>query len=208
MLADDHRMFREALLGPLGNEPDICVVAEAGTGGEALAAVLGACPDVLVLDINLPDMSGIEVARQVRQQQPATHVVILSGYAERVFVEESFKAGAQAYVVKSAGADELVMAIRAAAQGSTFLSGEISSMLLRNLGADQKSPPPISALTQREMEILTLIAAGMRAAGIGVRLGIAASTVEAHRRNLKQKLSLRTAADLTRYAIRAGLLPA
>lgn len=209
ILADDHRMFREALAGSLAADPEIEVVAEASSGGETLAVLAASPADLVVLDIGLPDMSGIEVARRVRERWPAVGMVALSGYADRQFVEEMLKAGAQAYVVKSAGTDELLNAIRAVAKGQCFLCAEVTRFMVRGLGAEGGgTAPPVTVLGRREQEVLRLLALGRRSAAIAAELGIAAATVEVHRRNIKEKLGLRTTAELTRYAIREGLASA
>lgn len=206
ILADDHRMFREALRGSLAATADMEVVAEASSGTEVLAALAGEKFDILVLDIGLPDMNGIDVARQVRKLYPQVGIVALSGYADRQFVEEMLKAGAQAYVVKSAGTDELLAAIRCVVNGQCFLSAAVTGVMVRNIAATPNPiAPPVTVLGRREQEILRLLAEGRRSAAIAAELGITVATVEVHRRNIKQKLGLRTTAELTRYAIREGL---
>jgi len=204
MLADDHRMFREALRTPLAAEPDIEIIGEATTGAETLAVLGRLRPDILVLDIALPDINGIEVAHQVARLYPAVRVLALSGYADRPYIEGMLKAGAQGYVVKSAGANELI----AVAAGRSFLSTEAAQIMVRHIhdAGGQGTPPP-STLGRREQEVLRLLAGGKRSAEIAFSLGIAVSTTEAHRRNIKRKLGLHTTADLTRYAIREGLIP-
>lgn len=205
MLADDHRMFREAIRGPIEAVPEFSIVAEAGTGRQTLEGAEAYIPDVLLLDIALPDMSGVEVARQVTAWDLGVHIVALSGYSDRMFVEEMLKAGAQAYVLKSSGSEELLAAIRAVMAGQTFLSPEVTSGLLRYTRSGDSTPPPLTVLGKREQEVLRLLAGGMRSHDIGVELGISTATVDVHRRNIKQKLGLRTTAELTRYAIREGL---
>lgn len=208
MLADDHRMFREALRVPLEAEPDVEIVAEASSGADTLAFLARACPDVLVLDIGLPDLNGIEVARTAVRQHPSLRIVALSGFADRIYIEEMLKAGAHGYVVKSAGADELVSAIRAVAGGRSFLSPEATQVMLRRIQPDQGAvAPPPSVLGKREREVLSLLAGGKRSAEIAASLGITVGTVEVHRRNIKQKLGINCTADLTRYAIHEGLIP-
>lgn len=206
MLADDHRMFREALRGSLCAEPDMEVVAEAGTGEQIFSGVATHLPDVLLLDIGLPDMNGIEIARRVVAQHPQVRVVALSGYADRIFVEEMLRAGARAYVLKSSGADELMTAIRAVAAGKMFLSSDVAVNMLGHAQPGQDAPaPPVTVLGKREQQVLRLLAHGKRSSEIAAELGITPATVDVHRRNLKQKLGLRTTAELTRYAIREGL---
>jgi len=203
VLADDHKMFREALKLSLSSVADILLVGEAGSGAETLAAVTATRPDVLILDIALPDMNGIEVAKELKRSFPALGIVALSGYADRMFVEEMLKAGAAAYVVKSAGADELVAAIRAVALGERYMSSDAQNSVMQ--GLVQKDTPPRSVLSPREQQVLRLLARGMRSTQIAQELGIAATTVEVHRRNIKEKLGLHSVVELTRYAIREGL---
>lgn len=207
MLVDDHRMFREALRLPLAAEADMEIVAEAGSGAEALAVAAACRPDVVVLDVALPDMSGIEVAGRLLAAEPQLRLVALSGYADRLFVAEMLKAGVRAYVVKSAGADELVRAIRAAVEGHVFLSPEVTGVALgQGNRSSEDVAPPVSVLGPREREVLRLLAGGMRSVAIADALGISPATVDVHRRNIKRKLGLDTVAALTRYAIREGLV--
>lgn len=205
-LVDDHRMFREVLRVALAAEPDIEVVAEAGSGSEALGLLEATALDVLVLDIALPDMSGVEVARQIHLRRPALPVVALSGYADRMFIDEMLKAGALGYVIKSAGAAELLAAIRTVADGRIFLSAAATDSMLRPLLSERPgTPPPLTILGKREQQVLALIAAGRRSADIAEELGITTGTVSVHRNNLKKKLGLASTAELTRYAVREGL---
>lgn len=204
MLADDHRMFREALRTPLSAETDFEIVAESGSGEETLKNVEAVIPDVLVLDIALPDISGVEVARRVLASHPEMHIVVLSGYADRMFVNEMLKAGARAYVVKSAGTDELIAAIRAVMAGHVFLSPEVTAVALER-NKTSGNYPPVTVLGARERDVLRLLANGMQSAEIAEKLGISTATVKSHRRNIKQKLNVSSTAELTRYAIREGL---
>ena len=207
MLVDDHLMLREALRFSLSAEADLAVVAEAGSGAEALARLAQDCPDVLLLDIALPDMTGIDVAIQALARHPQLLVIALSGYTDKIFVDEMLKAGGRAYVVKSAGTQELIMAIRSVLAGHIFLSPEITGTLLgRNATGSAPATPPLSVLGRRERDVLKLLAKGMRSGAIGAELGIQPATVDVHRSNIKNKLGLRSIAELTRYAIREGLL--
>lgn len=209
LLADDHRMFREALRGLLASEPDIVIAGEVGSGEDVPSTLARTEADLLVLDISLPGRNGIEVATQVRRLFPKVRIVALTGHAEKVFVDEMLKAGAMAYVLKSAGLDELLGALRAVAAGRRFLSTDVLDTMLDGIQPDAPcETPPLSLLTPREQEILHFLASGQRGTDIARSLDISAATVEVHRRNIKGKLGLRTTAELTRYAVRAGLISA
>lgn len=207
VLADDHQVVREALVELLARAPDIEVVGEASSALEAIEQVSAAQPDLLVLDIGLPGMSGIEVARNLRSSQ--TKVIMLSAYVDRRFVEEALKAGAAGYVSKRAAGSELLRAVRTVASGGTYLSPEVATLLVHELREPKDGvPPPASVLAPREREVLALVANGARSAQIAEELGIAVGTVEVHRRNIGRKLGLHSVAELTRYALREGLISA
>jgi DNA-binding NarL/FixJ family response regulator len=199
LLVDDHRMFREALRNLLAAEEDFEIVAETGSAAATPATVAACRPDVVILDIALPDGNGIDLARAILAVHPDMRIVVLSGYCDQMYVEETMKAGARAYVVKSAGIDDLTRAIRAVLAGHRFLSPEVTAGML------PPQSPPASLLSAREKEVLRLLADGRRSAAIAAALGIAATTVDVHRRNIKKKLGLQTVAELTRYAIRQGI---
>lgn len=199
-LIDDHRIFREALQLELARVPDIALVGGAANACEGLAMVEALRPDVVVLDIALPDVSGVELAGQLLALVPATKIVALSGYADRFFVEAMLQAGAGAYIVKSAGVEDLLAAIRAVMAGRTHFSAD--ARLALRASTAQDAP----CLTARESSILRCIASGMRTADVAAALGIAIGTVETHRKNIKAKLGVRTIAELTRYALREGLI--
>ncbi len=209
LLTDDHRMFRQALRLALQAEPDLLIVGEASNRAETLTAIEEVQPDVLVLDIALLGANGIDIARELTAQYPALRIVALSGYSDRLFLNEMLKAGAKAYVLKSSGADELVTAIRSVVAGQSFLSPELTTRLVQQSqlaqpDAENQSVPP-TVLGRRETEVLRLLAKGLRSAEIAAELAIAPSTVEVHRRNIRHKLALHTTAELTRYAVRHGL---
>ncbi|MDP1524387.1 MAG: response regulator transcription factor [Rhodocyclaceae bacterium] len=205
MMVDDHRILREALRGPLAAEPDLLVVAEVGSGQEALDRLETDRPDLLLLDIALPDMTGTDVARQALARFPELRIVALSGYADKTFVDEMLKAGARAYVVKSAGTHELIMAIRAVLAGHVFLSPEITAAMIgQPVEVHASAEPSLNVLGQREQEVLALVVRGLRSADIAHTLGIQSGTVDVHRANIKKKLGLTSIAELIRYAIRHG----
>lgn len=204
LLADDHRVIREALRLALARETDLDVVAEAGTAQEAIQLARSAAPDVVVLDIGLPDLSGMEVAARLRRMDPAPRIVALSAQTDKRFVGEMLRAGAEAYVTKSSAGSELVRAIRAVAAGRNYFCPEVADALaaeVRAGHADAAEP----RLGRREREVLRLIAAGLRSSEIADRLHIAPATVEVHRRNIMRKLELHSVVELTKYAIREGI---
>lgn len=209
LLVDDHGMFREALRGLLDREPSIEVVGEVGDGSDVVEAVDRLLPDVVVMDINLPHINGIEATRAVVARHPQVRVVALSAHGYKQFVMQMLDAGATAYVVKSAAGDQLVQAIASVAQGRTFLCPETTATLVK---ANMRVSSPASGLRQdhkrlgrRETEVLRLLAQGMTSPQIGQELHIAPSTVDVHRRNIMEKLELHSVAELTKYAIRIGL---
>jgi two-component system NarL family response regulator len=205
LLVEDHRMVREALRDVLTQVADIEVTAEAGDAREALEQIRLIAPDVIVLDIGLPDLNGIEVATRLRELGSHAKVVALSAFSDKRFVTAMLRAGASAYVTKSAAGTELVRAIRAVAAGQGYFSPDIAGTLateMRDSAGHREAPTP----TRREREVLRLIAEGERSPAIAAQLHVSVATVEVHRRNLMRKLSLRTVADLTKYAIREGIV--
>jgi DNA-binding NarL/FixJ family response regulator len=208
-LADDHPVVRQGLRLLLEAEPDFRVVGETGDGLAVLAAVRRLQPDVLVLDLMLPGLGGLEITRRVRQEQPQTQVVILSMHANVAYVAEAVDSGAAAYVLKKSTAGELATAIRAAQRGEQFLSAPFSPELIEEQHRRQvgRQLDPYHTLTRREREVLHLVAEGHTSAAIAARLGISPRTVEMHRRNLAQKLGLSGQAALVRYGLQRGLGP-
>jgi two-component system NarL family response regulator len=200
-VAEDQRLIRELLVGVLAREADFEVVAEASTGKEAIAAAQSARPDILVLDIALPDLDGVEVARILRKAQPKLAILALSIHEEPYFVQQMLRAGADGYVVKSAAVGELVQAIRSVRQGKMYLSPAIT----RHAVGKNLARLSAARLSAREREVLVLIANGKHSAEIAAELSISVGTVEAHRRNIMTKLGLHTIAELTKYAVREGL---
>ena len=206
LLVDDHAILREALRVMLEQEGDISVVAEAKDGQTALDLAAKAEIDVIVMDAAMPDMSGAETTRRLLRKNPKTKVLALSAYTDRRFVSEMMEAGALGYVTKVAASDKLLEAIRATAQGKTYLCPIVSAVLLdsmRNPKAARVQGK--TRLGRREREVLGLLAEGRSSPEIGAQLHIAPSTVDVHRRNIMRKLDLHSVAELTKYAIREGL---
>lgn len=209
VLADDHHIVRQALRSLLETESDFKVVGEAADGFEALDLVTREKPDVLIVDVMMPGMNGLEVVRQVTKRKLHTRVVILSMYCSETYVLEALRDGASAYVLKGARAEELIKAVREVFAGRHYLSSPLSTFALNAYVVNARALPPErhALLTTRERQILQLVAEGATSVAIGKRLRISPRTVEAHRANMMRKLGLRTQSDLILYAVRRGLLP-
>jgi two-component system response regulator NreC len=209
VLADDHHVVRQGLRALLEAEPDLQVIGEAADGLETVRLVVNLRPDILVLDLMMGGISGLEVARQVSKRSPKTGVVILSMYSNEAYVLEALKAGAKAYVLKESTAGELVKAVRTAATGHRYLSSSLSERAIEAYVEKSKDTvlDPYDTLTTREREVLHLAAQGCTNADMATRLYISRRTVEVHRANVIRKLGLRTQAQLVSYAIRRGILP-
>lgn len=208
LLADDHRMVREALRRVIEGHPGLRVVAEASNGREAVAAAREHRPDIAVIDLWMPDLSGVEATRQIVEEGLGTRVIILSMHEDWNRVRESLQSGAAGYVVKTAASDQLLEAIDAVRQGRSYVSPAVAHHLLhavRNPSA-QHSGSAIESLSRREREVLQLVAEGLSAKEIAVRLGLSAKTAEAHRASLMAKLGIRRSSLLVRFAIREGLV--
>jgi DNA-binding NarL/FixJ family response regulator len=209
VLADDHKLILAALRSMLEKESDIAVVGEAGDGAGLLDLVSRTEPDVAVVDVGMPGMNGIEATQRLLAQRPDIRVIALSAYSDKRFVLEMLNAGAKGYVIKASAGDELPRAIRAVAQGQTYLCPEVAAVLVD--AARRKTTLHGNSgtkLGRRELEVLALLAEGKSSAAIAARLHIAPSTVEVHRRNIMRKLDLHTVAELTKYAIREWLTSA
>src|SRR5689334_5652392 len=209
VLADDHAVLRQGLHSLLERELGYAVVGEAADGESAIDLVAQLAPDVLVVDLMMPGMSGLEVIRQVRQCSPHTRVLVFSMHADAVYVREALRAGAIGYVLKEAAASELVQAVREAAQGRRYLSLVLTESLLdsSSLQVGTHVDDPYDLLTESERAVLKLAAQGHTAAEIAGRLSLSQRTVETYRTNLLHKLDLRNQAELVRYAIKRGIIP-
>lgn len=208
LLADDHRLVREGLRSLFQVEPDFKVIAEAEDGLAAAELTEKLRPEVLVLDLQLPGLSGFDVLRRVMRRSPRTRVVVLSMHATESHVVEALKQGAAAYVTKSASAEEFVTAIRQAASGKRYVSAPFSEATLDSYvgRAEGTSADPYESLTGREREVLQLAAEGQSSAQIAERLRISPRTAETHRANALKKLNLHGQTRLVLYAVEKGLL--
>ncbi|MFI8181262.1 response regulator [Actinacidiphila glaucinigra] len=208
LLADDHALVRRGVRMILDDEPDLTVVAEAGDGAEAIERARAHELDLAVLDIAMPRLTGLQAARELSRLRPRLRILMLTMHDNEQFFFEALRAGASGYVPKSVADRDLVEACRAAVRDEPFIYPGAVTALVRNLleRARQGEPLPARAVTDREEEILKLVAEGHTSKEIGDILFISAKTVERHRANILQKLGLRDRLELTRYAIRAGLI--
>jgi two-component system, NarL family, response regulator NreC len=209
LLADDHQIVRQGLRAILKTVPDFELAGEAADGLETVRLAERLQPDVLILDLMMPGLNGLEVARQVAKRSPRTRVVILSMHSNEAYVVEALNAGATAYVLKESGAEDLIQAIRAAAAGRSYFSRPLSEEALEAYTRKTRDagPDPYNTLTAREREVLHLTAEGHSGSEIADRLFISARTVESHRANLMRKLGVRNQKELIRYALQRGILP-
>ena len=210
VLADDHPLIAVAMARILDGSTEFELVGEASDGEACLTLVEKLRPDILVLDVVMPQLDGEQVALRTRQRHPGVKIMAFSGHTDQRLVSAMIRAGADAYVTKGASAEEILTALRAVMKGQSYLSAEITGAVMRpaavGTGAEGAVPP--QDLGKRETEVLRLIAEGYQSSGIATALGIAVGTVHTHRRNILRKLDLHSAADLTRYAIREGLTSA
>ena len=206
LVADDHMVVRSGIRHVLENEADFEVVGEAATGSEAISLTFDLKPDVVVLDISMPDLSGLEVAAQLRGSS-TTRVLILSMHNNAEYVLESVRAGAHGYLLKDTAAAELRTAIRAVCRGESYFSPPVASRLTAAVRAEHEARHSgLDQLTGREQEVLLGIVRGQTNKEIAAELGISHRTVETHRESLMRKLQIRTVAELTRFAINAGIM--
>lgn len=208
MLADDHEILRAGLRMLLGTQPDMEVVAEASSGAEAIELAQTHRPDVILMDIAMPDMNGMEATRQLKMHCPFVAVLALTIHEEADYFFRMLDAGASGYVPKRAAPEDLLQAIRTVHRGEVFLHSSVATVLVRDYlqrggGAAEAD---LSILSEREREVLILIAEGFTNKQIGEALGISPKTVARHRDNITGKLNLSSRAELTRYAIKAGLI--
>ncbi len=209
VLADDHNVMRRGLRLLLESQPGFLVVGEAADGRQAVEQALALKPDVVVLDIAMPNMSGTEAAQRIREALPATAIVILSMHSDESYVLRALKAGAKAYLLKDSAEGDLVDAIRAVSEGKAFFSPEISRVMAEDYVREMRTrgaQDSYELLTAREREILHLITEGKPNKEIATLLGLSLYTVETHRRNLQEKLKLHSVAELILYSVRKGLV--
>jgi DNA-binding NarL/FixJ family response regulator len=207
LIADDHKIFRDGIISILEKEKDLEVVGEASNGREILEKIKNTSVDVLVLDIDMGKPDGIEITGTVRKDYPDTRILVLTMMGLRDFIIQALEAGATGYLLKNAGKDEVLTAIRSVAKGDSYFSREVSSILIEHLSKPRTSRHKIAGipLSARELEVLRLIAQEYSNPEIAKKLYISIRTVDTHRRNLLAKLGAKNTAGLVKYAIQKGL---
>ncbi|PKQ16079.1 MAG: DNA-binding response regulator [Actinobacteria bacterium HGW-Actinobacteria-7] len=207
VVADDHQMMREGLTLQLSSNHQYEVVAQAADGIEALEAVRTHSPDVVVMDLGMPGLNGIEATRQVLEASPGTKVIVLSGHAEEHFVSSALQAGAAGYVLKGDAFAELDQALTHVLSGGVYLSPGVQAVVVNQALGRTSSQPGLShkELSPRELEVLRMLAEGMTAKQVAQALHLSVKTVEAHRRQVMEKTDTNSMADLVRYALREGI---
>ena len=209
LLADDHPIVRQGMRRLFEAEPDLTVVGEATDGLETVQLVEKLKPSVLVVDMMMPGLNGLEILRQVKKRSPATFSIVLSMQSADAYVVEALKSGASGYILKDSGPGELVIALRQVIQGQRFLSPKLSERLINAhiQTSDKTVLDPYETLTNREREVLQMVSEGLTTSEISRRLSISPRTAEIHRGRMMNKLGLHNQTDVIRYALKRGILP-
>jgi DNA-binding NarL/FixJ family response regulator len=207
VIADDHKLMREGLSSLLSQQADIQVVGQAVNGREAVQLAERESPDVVVMDVSMPDLNGIDATRQILSRSPRTRVIALSMHSDRQFVAEMFRAGARGYLLKDSAFEDLASAITRVAKDETYIAPRISGFRLEDYTRKEERGEPLLAprLSEREREVLQMMAEGKGTKEIAADLHLSAKTVETHRQHLMDKLEMYSVAELTKFAIREGL---
>ncbi len=208
VLVDDHALVRQGFRRILEDDPELQVAGEAGNGLDAVALVKKVDPDVVVMDMAMPEMNGLHATMELIKQRPDIKVLILSMYSDEQYVRNALDAGAKGYILKSVIETDLVRAVKAVASGEQYLSPELSTLLIRAIktGAFEKAADPYDKLTQREKQVLQLIAHGKSNKEIAVMLDLSVNTVAVHRANLMSALGVHKTAELVLFAVKKGLI--
>jgi DNA-binding NarL/FixJ family response regulator len=207
IIADDHQLFREGLANLLADSKDIEVLAQAENGKEAIIKAHELNPDVIIMDIGMPELDGVEATRKLLQELPGSKVIALSMHADKQYIKGMFEAGASGYLFKNCAYNELITAIRTVHEGKKYLSDRITEIMIQDyLGKDEVIPVDDSELTERESEILKLIAEGVSTNEISERLFVSIKTIGTHKQHILEKLNLKTTTDLVKYAIKKGII--
>lgn len=210
LVVDDHAIVRHGLSRAIQQQEDMEVIGQAGDGHAAVELTRELAPNVVLMDVSMPHLNGMEATREILREAPATRIVALSMHSAKRYVREMFRAGAAGYLLKDCEFDELIETIRMVAEGQTYISPSISSVVVENYahGEPPEKDSAFSVLTQREREVLQLMAEGNSTKQVAMRLYISPKTVEAHRLRIMNKLDIDNVALLTKYAIQEGLTPA
>ena len=206
LLVDDHEVVRTGLQMLLESEPEVTIVGNAASGEEAMKAAGELKPDVIVMDIGLPDMSGIEATTKIKQQWPEIAVVALTIHEDEEYFFQMLDAGASGYIPKRAAPEELLTAISAASRGEVYLYPSLAKLLVKDYLEEGTQEDRLDGLTARELEVLELVAEGLTNREIGQQLSISHKTVARHRENIMEKLNLHSRVELAKYAIRKGII--
>lgn len=207
LLVDDHALVRRGVRGFLATQPDLAVVAEAGSGEEAVRLAAEHAPDVALVDLLLPGMDGVETTRRLARESPRTRVIVLTSYHEDEHILPAIRAGALSYLLKDVGSEELAVAVRKAAAGEAVLHPRVAARVVRELrGPRGDAPNPFHELSDRELEMLRLVAGGLNNAEIAERLYISVKTVKSHVGNILSKLHLEDRTQAAVFAWRAGVV--
>ena len=207
LLADDHGIIRQGLRSLLEKEPDMQVVGEAEDGRKAIELVNECSPDIVIMDITMPNLNGVEATRHITGESSKSKVIALSIHSNRRFVADMLKAGASGYILKECLSDELVQAIRSVSTGGRYLSPRITDVVIDDYVKRLSTTPEsrIATLTARERQVLQLLAEGKSTKQIALDLHVSSKTIEANRRRIMEKLDIHSIAELTKYAVREGL---
>jgi len=204
LIVDDHPMMREGLAQLIDREPDLVASCEAGTAAQALNMVVARKPDLVLVDISLPDKSGLELIKDIQVFHPYLPVLVISMHDESIYAERVLRAGGRGYLMKHEGGNKLIQAIRQVLGGQIFLSEKMSARILEVFSGrkDQAINSPVERLSDREFEIFQLVGEGLGTRDIAGRLHLSVKTIEVHRANLRRKLDLKSGAEVVHYAIR------
>lgn len=207
LIADDHQLFREGLVNLISSAPDVEVIAEAKDGKEATERAKKIKPDVVLIDIGMPVMNGIEATRIIKKENPQVKVIAVSMHSDRQFVKGALEAGADGYLLKNCTYRQLIDAIQSVISGKKYLSDEITEMVIQGyLDPDDNTPEGQVDLSERELEVLKLYAEGKSTREISEKLFISVKTVGTHKQHIFEKLDLKSNADMVKYAIKEGLI--
>ncbi|MDH3583106.1 MAG: response regulator transcription factor [Phycisphaerae bacterium] len=207
LLVDDHAIVRSGLRSLIESHDGLEVVAEADDGEQAIALAARHEPDVIIMDVAMPGINGIEATRQILEQRPETRIITLSMHADSHFVSRMLQAGARGYLLKDCAFDELAGAIQTVLDGQVFLSPEVTDVLVEDYVGDRTAPvaPAADALTKRQREVLRMLSDGGTTRDIADKLKLSVKTIETHRQHIMERLGVRSVAELTKFAIREGL---